>query len=160
MKFTITPCFRAAGDGGSSGMGSGGGGGRAFGGGGGGAFGGGGGGSRGDTPTGHLSDSMMTLRTTPAELEQKAGQVNGGAKKLLQQYDDLERCLLRTQGYWNGEAAELNRASVKSLRPVAEEMIALLEQHAQNLIEIARVYTQTETNVKGAVSALPKDAIE
>ena len=105
--------------------------------------------------------SSMTIKASPEEMENKAGQVRTAISNMRTQYEEMSRVALsRTAGYWNGEAAELHRKRYQDMQPDIEKMFQCLEEHATNLLEIAQTYTETQTRVTTMAQSLPKDAIE
>lgn len=104
--------------------------------------------------------SSMTIKASPEVMEEKAAEVRSAANAIRQDFEELGRAMERTAGYWNGEAAELYRKLYRDMKPGAEKMFQCLEEHADNLLEIAAVYTATQSRVTAIAQALPKDAIE
>jgi len=114
----------------------------------------------GAIPTDILTSLQVRIKAEPQAMEAKAASVKNSAAKLRQQYEELMRYVLRSSGYWHGEAADVTRSSFADDRELVEGMFLRLDGHAQNLLQIAQIYTQTETRVTAASSTLPKDAIE
>lgn len=106
------------------------------------------------------SMSYMTIRATPEEMEAKAQVVLKEVAIMRREYEDMNRLVERTSGYWNGEVAELHRKRFREMQGEVQTMFQCLNDHAKNLEQIAAVYTGTQIKVTSAASSLPTEAIE
>lgn len=104
--------------------------------------------------------SNMTIRATPEEMEVKAQEVLKEVSTMMREYEDMNRLVERTSGYWNGEAAELHRKRFREMQDEVQTMFQCLNDHAKNLEQIAAVYTGTQIKVTSVASSLPTTAIE
>lgn len=104
--------------------------------------------------------SNMTIRATPEEMEAKAQAVLKEVSTMMREYEDMNRLVERTSGYWNGEAAELHRKRFREMQDETQTMFQCLKDHAKNLEQIAAVYTGTQIKVTSVASSLPTEAIE
>lgn len=104
--------------------------------------------------------SGITIKASPELMREKAEQTRSAIARMRSEYEEMDRAVGRTGGYWNGEAAELHRSQYKSLQPKIQTMFACLEEHAANLQEIAALYTATQTSLTNMAAQLPTNAIE
>lgn len=104
--------------------------------------------------------TSMTIKASPEIMETKATDVRSAANQMRQEFEELSRVMARTAGYWNGEAAELHRRRYADMKTQMESMLNCLEKHADNLQEIATIYTVTQAKVTTMAQALPTDAIK
>lgn len=104
--------------------------------------------------------TSATIKASPEVMEEKAGRVRSVISSMRKEFEEMTRAVQRTGGYWNGEAAELHRKRYQDMLPNVQSMFQCLEEHAENLQEIAGVYTATQTKITSMAAALPKDAIE
>lgn len=104
--------------------------------------------------------TSMTIKASPEIMEAKASDVTNAIDQIRQEFEEMSRAMDRTAGYWNGEAAELHRRRYAGMKPQMESMLRCLKEHADNLQEIAAIYTTTQAKVTAITQALPIDAIE
>ena len=73
--------------------------------------------------------SNMTIRATPEEMEAKAQAVLKEVSTMMREYEDMNRLVERTSGYWNGEAAELHRKRFREMQDETQTMFQCLNDH-------------------------------
>lgn len=103
---------------------------------------------------------QMQIKAAPKRMQLKAEEIRVRAVRIQADLSDMTRAIDRTQSYWNGEAADLHREQYREMKPRAEQMLSMLQEHTKDLRDIAALYTGAETNVSRTTQTLPKDAIE
>lgn len=99
------------------------------------------------------------LRVTPQELINAASEfsTNGGEiANLTQQMTDLVNGL---SSVWSGEAAEAYRTKFAGLSDDIQKLIGFVKEHAQDLQDMAAIYTQAEQANEDIIANLQSDVI-
>ncbi|MBQ2904655.1 MAG: WXG100 family type VII secretion target [Clostridia bacterium] len=99
------------------------------------------------------------LRVTPQELINAASEfsTNGGEiQNLTQQMTDLVNGL---SSVWTGEAAEAYRAKFAGLSDDIQKLVGFVKEHAQDLQDMAGLYTEAEQANEDIIANLSTDVI-
>lgn len=100
-----------------------------------------------------------TIKVTPEQLQQTADSVDRTIKSLRQDFTEMQTLVSRTGYYWTGTAADNYRKQFADKKERTESILTTLSDYPTDLLEIAGVYRQTETQNTSAAAALRTDFI-
>ena len=95
----------------------------------------------------------------PQVLYDKASTMGTLLSNLKTQLESVDQTVKATEVTWKGEAADLYRNMFYIHSGLMEIIIARLEEHPTDLIEISGVYTKTEIVNNMVSESLPSDVI-
>ncbi len=75
------------------------------------------------------------------------------------QFDSIEEEVGRMGNYWEGDAYEFHQEQFASLKAMMDETINRLQNHPVNLLQMAGLYTETESSVETVTQSLLADVI-
>lgn len=101
----------------------------------------------------------IVLKVTPEELNKAAGEIETQIKDIENQFAGVDTEISRTRSYWEGEASDSHKAQYDALKDEINEAVNRLKNHPVNLLRMAGIYQETETNVTEAAESLPQDVI-
>ena len=99
------------------------------------------------------------MKVTPEQLTSKAGEVENLIKTLEKQYNELEKIVNKTSGYWIGDAGDLHRKKSKEGKENIQTIIKRWKEHPSDLLKMAGLYQETEQEVEEIANSLPADVI-
>lgn len=100
------------------------------------------------------------LKVSTEELKAKSASVSGLAKKMKTQYDALRSIVNSSSGYWVGNGGDCHRKKFTTQEKDVEEMFNRINEHVVDLLTMAGVYEQTESNINTQIQdTLPSDVI-
>ncbi len=108
---------------------------------------------------GGVAASIGGLRVTPEEMLKKASEVEAYVQRIEGRFQELDRIVNRTSGYWNGDAGDKYRRVYGDDRDERTRIINRLREHVTDLRAMAGVYSQTEKEVEAIAESLPADVI-
>lgn len=108
---------------------------------------------------GGVAASIGGLRVTPEEMLKKAAEVESYVKRIESRFQELDRIVNRTSGYWNGDAGDKYRKVYGDDKDERTRIINRLSEHVADLRAMAGVYSQTEKDVETIANSLPADVI-
>ena len=103
--------------------------------------------------------SGIQIKVKTEELVGKAGIVKDKVIVMQRQIDDAEQLLNRTASYWLGEAGDKKRKDFKKKKKAADQVIRRLSEYPEDLLEMAGIYVNAETENTEAPAPLPVDFI-
>ena len=103
--------------------------------------------------------ASLVLRVTPEALEKKAEEFTGIVNEIKARFDQIEAVSARTKGYWQGEAGDKDRAGYESYKDDISNVIRRLQEHPTDLLSMAGIYREAETDVVSKNAALKVDQI-
>lgn len=102
----------------------------------------------------------FTLRVTPAELKKKSGEFSDIIDKIERSFNQIEDIATRkTSGYWIGEAGDKDRSGYASYKDDIRFILKRLREHPDDLLKMAGLYTEAESDVLNKNTALKTDLI-
>lgn len=107
-----------------------------------------------------LGAADVTFKVTPEQLGAQAEVLQSLIASLRTSFQSTDNCVQRSKFYWQGEAAEAHREQYDAATSEVEELLSTLESYVTRLNTIAGNYSQTESDLAGALSSLPEDVIE
>ena len=85
---------------------------------------------------------------TPEELIQKADSMESAVWALKENYDELNRIVEKTRGYWNGEGGNSFRRMFADRQNEIEEMLGRMMEHPEKLLEIVGIDRKKENDIE------------
>lgn len=101
----------------------------------------------------------ITIQVSTEELAAAAAQVQGALNDLQNRFSSIETSVNRSNGYWQGEAAEKHRRTYREMKETLDEIMARLGEHVTDLRTMAHVYEEGEVQIQEFSQDLPADVI-
>lgn len=101
----------------------------------------------------------IVLRVTPETLEKKADEFTGIINDIKEHFNQIEAISAKTNGYWQGEAGDKDRAGYASYKDDIDFVIRRLQEHPIDLLSMAGIYREAEKDVTNTNAALKTDQI-
>ena len=101
----------------------------------------------------------IRIKASPGALQQSAQEVEKAVAELRIRFQGVEEAVNRSEGYWQGDAADTHRSIYREMKTDAEEILARFQEHAGDLRAMAANYLEAEQEVKGHAADLPSDVI-
>ncbi len=92
------------------------------------------------------------LSTTANDFNQKGQDIRNYMNQMMSRVDSLS-------GSWEGEAAEAYKRKFKSLEDDIQRMLSMINEHVNDLNEMAGVYKSVEDQNLEAINTLAEDVI-
>lgn len=109
--------------------------------------------------TGNASFGAVTFKVTPEALEQKANTVSSKITSMQREFQNMKNTVTKSSSYWIGDAGDLHRKVFSDKQSDINEIFLRLKEYVTDLQAIAKVYTNTENEVKNVIQALQEDVI-
>lgn len=90
----------------------------------------------------------IKMNVLPNELDMKAQEATTAIFEMEQLLANVQDTVNRTEYYWNGEAAELNRKVFLEQKEDMEEILTRLKEYPATLRKVANIYRETEEKPK------------
>lgn len=103
--------------------------------------------------------SGITLKVDPSTLKSQANAVSGELKSLEKQWRIISSTVLKTKGYWEGDASNQHQESFANMKNDIDIVLKRLKEHPTDLLQMAGIYEESEHNAQEIASALPKDVL-
>jgi len=100
-----------------------------------------------------------TIQVDTEAMVSKADQVSGAISKMESSFDELQRIVAKTNGYWVGEAAEHYRMMFHDEKENISRILKRLEEHPSDLKIMAVGYGNTEIKLQQENQRLQSDYI-
>ena len=101
----------------------------------------------------------MILRVTAEELEKSAGAFSEIVKDIRKRMDQILSVSSKTRAYWRGEAGDRDREGYASFQEDINYVIQRLEEHPRDLLSMAGIYHDVESDAVAEAAALKTDVI-
>lgn len=95
-----------------------------------------------------INSKSIKMNVLPNELDIKAQEAAIALLEMEQLLTVVEDTVNRTEYYWNGEAAELNRKVFLEQKDDMEEILVRLKEYPATLRKVANIYRETEEKQK------------
>ena len=95
-----------------------------------------------------MSSKNIKMNVLPNELDMKAQEAATAIFEMEQLLANVQDTVNRTEYYWNGEAAELNRKVFLEQKEDMEEILTRLKEYPATLRKVANIYRETEEKPK------------
>lgn len=103
--------------------------------------------------------SNINLKVTPAELEAKAADFKGIMTQTKSLTDDMMNDVTGLSSAWTGEASSTYINRFRRLQADMDTMARMINEHVNNLTELAKQYTDTEAKNANATESLSTNVI-
>ena len=97
-----------------------------------------------------MNSKNIKMNVLPNELDMKAQEAATAILEMEQLLANVQDTVNRTEYYWNGEAAELNRKVFLEQKEDMEEILTRLKEYPATLRKVANIYRETEEKPKAA----------
>lgn len=95
-----------------------------------------------------MNSKNIKMNVLPNELDMKAQEAATAIYEMEQLLANVQDTVNRTEYYWNGEAAELNRKVFLEQKEDMEEILTRLKEYPATLRKVANIYRETEEKPK------------
>lgn len=95
-----------------------------------------------------MNSKDIKMNVLPNELDMKAQEATTAILEMEQLLANVQDTVNRTEYYWNGEAAELNRKVFLEQKEDMEEILTRLKEYPATLRKVANIYRETEEKPK------------
>ncbi len=99
------------------------------------------------------------LRVTPADLRATAGEFQGIHTQLTSQIDQMKDLVRNTNASWEGQAGDAFRNKFNQLEDDMTKMKGMINEHINDLQEMATRYEQAENENQQDAANLRHDVI-
>ena len=101
----------------------------------------------------------IVLKVTPDILTRMARDIEKEIQDISNQFNMIESDIYRTRSYWEGEASDTHKSQYDSLKDDINEAVKRLADNPVNLLQMAGLYTETETEMEAVAQSLSSDVI-
>ncbi len=100
-----------------------------------------------------------TIEVDTSVMVNKAGQVTEAIVRMERTFDELQRIVTGTNGYWNGEAADHHRKMFYDEKENTQKILRRLKEHPSDLKLMAEGYDGTQIKLTEENQKLQSDYI-
>ncbi|MCD7884785.1 MAG: WXG100 family type VII secretion target [Lachnospiraceae bacterium] len=101
----------------------------------------------------------IVLKVEPNTLVRMAEDIESQLTDVQTQFSEVESAINATRSYWEGDASDAHKSQYDSLKDEISETIARLKNHPTNLLKMAGLYTETESELEALAESLAADVI-
>ena len=101
----------------------------------------------------------IKLKVTPEVLKSMSREIEKQIEDISNQFSMIESDINGTRSFWEGDASDAHKNQYESLKDDIHEAVNRLKNHPVNLLQMAGLYTETETNIEAAAQSLSEDVI-
>ena len=91
-----------------------------------------------------INSKDIKMNVLPNELDIKAQEAATAIFEMEQLLANVQDTVNRTEYYWNGEAAEINRKVFLEQKEDMEAILSRLKEYPETLRKVANIYRETE----------------
>lgn len=95
-----------------------------------------------------MNSKDIKMNVLPNELDMKAQEATTAIFEMEQLLANVQDTVNRTEYYWNGEAAEINRKVFLEQKEDMEAILSRLKEYPETLRKVANIYRETEEKPK------------
>lgn len=95
-----------------------------------------------------INSKDIKINVLPNELDIKAQEAATAIFEMEQLLANVQDTVNRTEYYWNGEAAEINRKVFLEQKEDMEAILSRLKEYPETLRKVANIYRETEEKPK------------
>ena len=95
-----------------------------------------------------INSKDIKMNVLPNELDIKAQEAATAIFEMEQLLANVQDTVNRTEYYWKGEAAEINRKVFLEQKEDMEAILSRLKEYLETLRKVANIYRETEENPK------------
>lgn len=100
-----------------------------------------------------------TLKVTPEQLEATAGEFAAKGTTVGNLTSEMTQLVEGLASVWEGEAATAYTTKFRQLDDDIQKMVRMIQEHSEDLNEMARVYREAETANQDEITGLAGDVI-
>ena len=100
-----------------------------------------------------------TLKVTPEQLERAAGEFSSKASAVGNLTNNMTQLVVGLGSVWEGEAATAYISKFKELDEDIQKMIKMIQEHSNDLNDMAKIYREAETANESEIQSLAGDVI-
>lgn len=101
----------------------------------------------------------IVLKVTPEVLTQMAQDIESKIGNIKNQFTAIDQDITRTLAYWEGNACEVHKKQYDAMKVDIETSMKRLSEQPEDLLQMAGIYTKTESEVESAAQSLSADVI-
>lgn len=101
----------------------------------------------------------IVLKVTPEVLKSMAGEIEKQIGDISNQFNLIGSDISGTRSFWEGEASDTHKSQYDGLKDDINEAVNRLRNHPVNLLQMAGLYTETESNIQAVAQSLQEDVI-
>lgn len=95
-----------------------------------------------------INSKDIKMNVLPNELDIKTQEAATAIFEMEQLLANVQDTVNRTEYYWNGEAAEINRKVFLEQKEDMEAILSRLKEYPETLRKVANIYRETEEKPK------------
>lgn len=95
-----------------------------------------------------INSKDIKMNVLPNELDIKAQEAATAIFEMEQLLANVQDTVNRTEYYWNGEAAEINRKVFLEQKEDMEAILSRVKEYPETLRKVANIYRETEEKPK------------
>lgn len=101
----------------------------------------------------------IVLKVTPEVLTQMAQDIESRIGNIKNQFAEIDNDITRTLTYWEGDASEVHKKQYDAMKGDIETSVKRLGEQPADLLQMAGIYTKTESELETVVQSLSADVI-
>ena len=102
----------------------------------------------------------VRLKVTPGELQRHAAELERQIANAQRNWKGLCETVRASRYYWEGEAGDRGRKLLDDRMEDVQAVLSRLSEHPSDLLEMAGIYTDTETKALNLAGTLSDHVIE
>ncbi len=102
---------------------------------------------------------MTTIRVTPEQLTSTAQEISSIQSEVVSITQAMTDVVSSMQSDWTGEASSAYQQKFNGLQDDMQTMSRMINEHVQDLQEMATTYSQAESSAESLISGLQSDVI-
>lgn len=101
----------------------------------------------------------ITLKVTPEVLTRMAEDIGKEIDDIQKQFDSIDSEVARTLVYWEGAASDSHKKQYDALKDDINTAIRRLREQPEDLLQMAGLYSKTESELEAVAQTLSADVI-
>lgn len=101
----------------------------------------------------------IVLKVTPEVLTRMAGDIEKKIDNIKNQFTQIDSDITRTRAYWEGDASEVHQKQYDAIKNDIDTSLKRLREQPKDLLEMAGIYTKTESELEAVAQTLSADVI-
>lgn len=103
--------------------------------------------------------SGIILKVDPNTLISQSSAVKNEISKIERYWSNIQNLVIKSKSYWEGDAGDVHQRYLKDIKDDVNQTIKRLKEHPDDLLKMAQLYEQAESQASALASALPDDVI-
>lgn len=101
----------------------------------------------------------IQLKVSPDILKSKAQEITAQANNISKSWQEMCNVISHSKSYWEGDASDYHRKAFDENKDDVDQILRRLREHPKDLMQMAGIYTQAESEAEQIASSLPDDII-